>query len=299
MPISSVRAQIPDAHRLEGKWAGMAGPPQDRVPVAFEFKRNAKGELKGYYYAFVYEALEIPDTVAVTPVGFAIKDWVPKMALQDDSLEGEVFHAPFTVGRTETLPHAPTLPDLPAGPGPTWRTPLGAAIHAPVAIHDSVAYVGTTGGMFYALRVRDGAFAWAFTAGRPIFGGASATDSAVYFPCDNGFLYKLDRLTGKEIWRYDLGDERVPRILAHGAVTALKPTEFAVALSSAASFSLTPPRTYEPAGPPRAFSRSSLPYYPTPGCLAASDSSGSQRESLNALRIPPSLLARCIVAPAG
>jgi hypothetical protein len=79
---------------------GMAGPPGDRVPVAFEFKRNAKGELKGYYYAFVYEALEIPDTVAVTPDGFAIKDSVPKLALKGDGLEGEVFHAPFTAPRS-------------------------------------------------------------------------------------------------------------------------------------------------------------------------------------------------------
>jgi outer membrane protein assembly factor BamB len=31
--------------------------------------------------------------------------------------------------------------------------------------------------------------------------------------CDNGYLYRLNRITGKELWRYDLGDARVQRVL--------------------------------------------------------------------------------------
>jgi outer membrane protein assembly factor BamB len=92
---------------------------------------------------------------------------------------------------------------------------LGGAIYAPVAIRDGVAYVGTTGGMFYANRVSDGSFVWNFPAGRPIHGEAALTSDAVYFVCDNGFLYKLDRANGKLIWRYDLGDAQASRILAH------------------------------------------------------------------------------------
>ena len=37
----------------------------------------------------------------------------------------------------------------------------------------------------------------------------------MYFVCDNGFLFKLDRKTGKEVWRHDLGDAQVPRPLDH------------------------------------------------------------------------------------
>ncbi|HEY6947509.1 MAG TPA: PQQ-binding-like beta-propeller repeat protein, partial [Gemmatimonadales bacterium] len=69
-----------------------------------------------------------------------------------------------------------------------------------------------------AVSVKDVSFVWTFNAGRPMHGEPLATDDAVFFVCDNGFLYKLDRATGKEIWRYDLGDARTPRILPHQIV---------------------------------------------------------------------------------
>ncbi|HET7535448.1 MAG TPA: PQQ-binding-like beta-propeller repeat protein, partial [Candidatus Didemnitutus sp.] len=78
-----------------------------------------------------------------------------------------------------------------------------------------VAYVGTAGGVFHAVRIADGSLAWTFSAGRPIFGEALATADAIYFVCDNGYLFKLARDTGKELWRYDLGDAQVSRILPH------------------------------------------------------------------------------------
>ena len=43
-------------------------------------------------------------------------------------------------------------------------------------------------------------------------------DDAVYFTCDNGYLFKLARADGKEIWKYDLGGERVPRVLMHQTI---------------------------------------------------------------------------------
>ena len=55
--------------------------------------------------------------------------------------------------------------------------------------------------------------AWSHAAGRPIHGEATVTDDAVFFACDNGWLVRLDRASGKEVWRYDLGDARVRRVL--------------------------------------------------------------------------------------
>jgi outer membrane protein assembly factor BamB len=78
-----------------------------------------------------------------------------------------------------------------------------------------MAYVGTTGAIFYAVSINDGKIVWSFSAGRPIHGEALVTDDGVYFACDNGFLYRLDRKTGKEVWRYGLGDAQVARVLAH------------------------------------------------------------------------------------
>jgi outer membrane protein assembly factor BamB len=95
---------------------------------------------------------------------------------------------------------------------------LGAPIYAPAAVRDGIAYIGTTGGMFYAVSLADGKFVWSFAAGRPVFGGAAILDGALFFVCDNGFLFKLDRASGKEIWRYDLGDASASRILPHQIV---------------------------------------------------------------------------------
>jgi outer membrane protein assembly factor BamB len=69
--------------------------------------------------------------------------------------------------------------------------------------------------MFYAVSLKDGSFVWPFVAGRPVHGEALVTDEHVYFVCDNGFLFKLDRRSGKEVWRYDLGDAQVSRVLPH------------------------------------------------------------------------------------
>jgi outer membrane protein assembly factor BamB len=85
-------------------------------------------------------------------------------------------------------------------------------------VRDGIAYVGTSGGVFSAVKLADGSFAWTFSAGRPIMGEALATDDAVYFVCDNGFLFRLNRANGKEVWRYDLGDAQVSRILPHQVV---------------------------------------------------------------------------------
>jgi len=94
-------------------------------------------------------------------------------------------------------------------------TRLNGQVYASPVVADGIAYVGTTGGVMNAVRVADGSFAWAFRAGRAIHGDALVTADAVYFACDNGYLFKLDRATGKELWRYDLGDARVDRVLPH------------------------------------------------------------------------------------
>ena len=66
--------------------------------------------------------------------------------------------------------------------------------------------------MFFAVDIASGKARWSFSPGRPIYAQATATDSAVYLACENGYLYKLDRATGKELWHYDLGDDRAFRV---------------------------------------------------------------------------------------
>jgi outer membrane protein assembly factor BamB len=127
-------------------------------------------------------------------------------------------HDPMSLRRTDSLPGEVPVPDLPRGPGPRWQVKLGGQIWAAAAVHDSVAYVGTTGGVFNAVSLKDGSFVWTFSAGGPMHGEALATDDAVFFVCDNGFLFRLNRATGKEVWRYDLDDAQAPRIMPHQIV---------------------------------------------------------------------------------
>jgi outer membrane protein assembly factor BamB len=218
---TQVFAQTPSAvsDAIEGKWYGMAGFPQDRVEIGFEFKRNEKQELKAYLYQPVmnFYGLELPGALKKEADKYVLEDVRMSLTFSEGKLSGTYYplHAPISLERTRKLPAEVPLPSFPKGPGPKWQAKLGAAIYAPAAVHDGIAYVGTTGGMFYAISLKDGSYVWPFTAGRPIHGEALVSAEHVYFVCDNGFLFKLDRKTGKEVWRYDLGDAQVPRTLPH------------------------------------------------------------------------------------
>jgi outer membrane protein assembly factor BamB len=207
---------------IEGKWSGVTGFPQDRVEISFEFKRNEKGELKGYLYQRLmnFYGLELPGTLNKVGDKYVHEDWALTLTLHEGKLEGTYLPlgAPISLQRTRTLPKEMPVPALPAGPAPKWQVKLGGSIFAPAAVRDGIAYVGTTGGMFYAVSLKDGSFVWPFNAGRPVYGAALLTDEHLYFVCDNGFLFKLDRKTGKEVWRYDLGDARAERVLPHQVV---------------------------------------------------------------------------------
>jgi outer membrane protein assembly factor BamB len=220
--VSPVAVAQNDPDPVEGKWLGSGGTPEETVEIGLEFVRNAKGKLGmritqpgANYFALDFGApvRREGNKVVVEAMGF-------DLTLEDGVLSGAIGdpRSTATLRRAEQLPVEPAVPDLPAGPGPKWETPLGAAIFAAPAVYDGFAYVGTVGGIFQAVRASDGALAWTFNAGRPIFGEALATADAVYFACDDGGLYKLDRAKGTRIWRYDLGDGVVPRVLPHPVV---------------------------------------------------------------------------------
>jgi len=222
-PPAPAERRAPSAEpAILGTWLGTAGFPTDRAEIGFEFKYNSKHELKVYLYQHLmnFYGLEIPGPVTADADHYTNPDWSIDLTLKGDTLSGTYFpfNAPIRLVRTKTLPSEVPIPNLPAGPGPRWRVKLDAAIWAPAATRDSFAYVGTEGGVFHAVNLNTGKVAWTFPAGRPIFGEALVTDSTLYFVCDNGYLFALDRLTGAERWRYDLGDSRSSRILPHETV---------------------------------------------------------------------------------
>ncbi|MBS0387381.1 MAG: PQQ-binding-like beta-propeller repeat protein [Proteobacteria bacterium] len=213
---------VPSDEPILGKWFGQAGSARDRVDLGFEFARDDQGGISAALYGdiFNFYGLLVPGGLVRQGDGsYLNKEWGIRLSLNGDEADGLMLgKAPITLHRVRSLPSEPPMPSFSAGPGPKWQTKLATAIYARAALRDGVAYVGTSGGEFHAIDMNDGSFKWTYSAGRGIFGEALATADAVYFACDNGFLFKLDRATGKELWRYDLGDERVSRVQPHQLV---------------------------------------------------------------------------------
>ena len=203
---------------VEGLWLGQAGPADNRANIGLEIVREANGELAAFYTVDLVKFYHVPTGEPVKSTGPGRYTYAGGLQL---NLEGERLlttgfldnHATVELHRVAALPQPEPLPVAPAGPGPRWRTRTGGAIFAAPAVHDGFAYVGNIDGVFLALKISDGTKVWAFAAGRPVMGEALATEDAVFFACDNGSLFKLNRVDGKELWRYDLGDGRVNRIL--------------------------------------------------------------------------------------
>lgn len=218
--ISALPPLAPDP--IEGKWTGLAGFPEDRVEIAFEIKRNDKGELRAYLFQPVMNFYGLDFSAVALHDGnkYELPDCGSSLELTGDRLTGTYFplKAPIELHCTGKLPAETPVPDLPPGPAPKWRLKLGGGIYAPAAVRDGVAFLGTTSGIFNAIDIKEGSFKWAVPVGRPVHGEALVTDDAVYFTCDNGYLFKLARADGKELWKYDLGGERVPRVLMHQTV---------------------------------------------------------------------------------
>ncbi len=207
---------------LLGKWLGTCGTARERVAVGVELRAGEDGATRLLLTQPVmnYFGVEAPGPVVRDGNRVTVEALHLDLELRDGRLEGFFPGAksPATLARVDALPVDPGPPPVPTGPGPRWQTRLSGQIYASPVVADGIAYVGTTGGAMNAVDTRDGKLLWASAAGRAIFGAAAVAGDGLYFASDDGHLYRLDRSTGKEVWRYDLGDARAPRVLPHPAV---------------------------------------------------------------------------------
>jgi outer membrane protein assembly factor BamB len=210
------------ADALIGKWWSTVAAPHETIELGLEIRRDPAGALGASITqpGANYFDMKIPGEVQFTDGHVTVPGLGLVVTLKDNRLNGTFgrSHVPIELHRVDALPQRSGPPSLKTGPGPKWQTRLNGQVFASPVVADGVAYVGTTGGVFQAIRASDGSFVWTFPAGRAILGAARVTGDAVYFTCDNGYLFKLDRASGKESWRYDLGDDRAPRILGHPTV---------------------------------------------------------------------------------
>lgn len=219
--LGAASAALAATDPIEGRWIGVVGSPLERVEVGLEFKRNADGTLSllltqpimNYFAVDAGTPERAGDRVTLAALALDLR-------LKGDRLEGTFPgpKSPAALHRTEQLPVAAPPPELPPGPAPLWQTRLGGLVYAAPTLADGVAYIGATGGVFQAVNISDGSLRWTYSAGRAIHGQAAVDGDAVYFVCDDGYLYKLASADGKLIWRYALGDAEVTRIPPHPAV---------------------------------------------------------------------------------
>lgn len=219
LSAASVHAADPPEDPLEGKWWGTTGTDLERVETGFEFRRDDSGKLHMRFTQPITNVFDYEDSSEIVRDGdrVTIESFALSLTLKGDTLTG-TYPGPRSkavLKRVDSIPTEPPIPEVPTGPGPLWQTRLGGQVFTTPAVVDGVAYIGGTGGVLNAVELSEGKIKWTFAAGKPIFGGVAATADAVYFVCDNGYLYKLDRRSGKQVWRYELGDADVPRILPH------------------------------------------------------------------------------------
>ncbi len=220
LALSPVAAVAAEAARdpVEGLWLGTAGTDRERIEVGLDFHRDAEGKLRLKLTQPIMNYFGIADPGEVKREGDRVVDdaLILDLTLSGDTLTGH-YPGPKSAATFRRVGKLPTeaQPPLLASPAPLWQTRLNGQVYATPIVADGVADGGTTGGTFNAVDTKTGKIAWAFGAGGPIFGAAAIAGDAVYFACDNGFLFKLDRARGKELWRYELGDRATPRVLPH------------------------------------------------------------------------------------
>ncbi len=93
-----------------------------------------------------------------------------------------------------------------------WSVETGAAVWAGIERDaNGTLFVGNEQGALHAID-RDGKVRWKLETGKPIRAQPKVIGAHVYVASDSGYLYKLDRKTGAEIWRVDIATQAPPRI---------------------------------------------------------------------------------------
>lgn len=126
------------------------------------------------------------------------KVWGQKVGAveQRPTIEGDRLYVPAADGRLLAL-------DLESG-ALQWERQLSASPTEPLALADRV-YLGA-GRNFICLRTRDGVIDWQWeTIGAPIVGAPAVDGQHIYMTAMDNLLRAMDRVSGNNRWKADLG----------------------------------------------------------------------------------------------
>lgn len=216
----STTAAAQETTDLAGYWSGHTGSGRERVAVGLELQPDDGGGLS------VRLDLPIANMQSMAMGSARIEEGILRLpdlhltlARKAGRLTGTLLDPAGSADLRQAGPRPPAMPsiaatDAPALPGPLWAVRLSGQVFAAPVVDAGIAYVGTTGGIFEAVDVRDGHRAWSVPLGFPVFASAAVDGDAVYVASD-AFLHRLDRADGREVWRYPLATEPAARVLPH------------------------------------------------------------------------------------
>ncbi|HLP03346.1 MAG TPA: PQQ-binding-like beta-propeller repeat protein [Opitutaceae bacterium] len=203
------------ADPIEGFWLGETEMERQRYQIGFEFRPDTETRLVGRQWFAVLHVFG-NDIGETTREGehYRNANLGLDLVLHDDELVGTVMgDKPVRLHRSEALLTTPVTPAYPQGPAPVWTYRAGAALWGTPAADSELAFVGDERGVLHAVRLADSTCAWTFESGSPIHGRALLTEGSALVLNDAGELLRLDRATGKLLWRAALGGGEVVRHL--------------------------------------------------------------------------------------
>ncbi|MFT3831549.1 MAG: PQQ-binding-like beta-propeller repeat protein [Opitutaceae bacterium] len=203
------------ADPAEGFWLGETVMERQRYQIGFEFRPGAENRIVGRQWFAVLHLFGC-DIGEISHDGahYRNANLGLDLMLRDGELVGTMAGAnPVRLRRSEALLTTPVTPDFPQGPAPAWIYRAGAALWGTPAADGEFAVIGDERGVLHAVRLADGTRAWTFESGSPVYGRALLVEEAVLVLNDAGELLRLERATGKLLWRSTLGGGEVARHL--------------------------------------------------------------------------------------
>jgi len=119
--------------------------------------------------------------------------------------------------------------------GVKWTFKTAGHVIASPAVHGDTLYVGSTGGILYALDRSAGTEKWKFNAKARIASSPAVAGGMVYFGAFDGSLFAVDEATGQQKWQFKTaGEHRFSATHLHGSepATETMPDPFDCYLSS-------------------------------------------------------------------
>lgn len=201
---ASPNAAASSTAAIVGHWSGTATLRGDTKAFGLDIRSDDQGALNAFVYLpETHFTGESDGALSASDAGYISENLA--LTLNGDALRGHyATNIELDLHRSEMLPVAAAVPDLPRGPDPAWTWRGAAALWASPTVARGCVYFGAADGGFQALRVRDGKVLWSASLGAGVFGAALVRDNTVYVVNDKDELFALSAGSGRQRWKVAL-----------------------------------------------------------------------------------------------